>query len=70
MAHQPPYRVPNQQASPNQKGKPIYSRRFLRPQDLEDATLADIEAQIREHWNQFMNQDLPELFSPIQALVK
>ena len=62
-AHQPPYDVSRR----NQRWKSIYSRRFLRPADYQDAALGDIEAQIRERWEEFAERTLPALVAPIQA---
>ncbi len=67
MAHQPPYGVSKRRTTETQKWKSIFSRRFLRPEDFEDATLAEIEARIREQWNQFVNHDLAALVGPIHA---
>ncbi len=68
LANQPPFRVSNRRASQTQKWKSIFSRRFLRPEDFKDSTLAAIEARIWDQWNQFVNQDLSGLVTPIQAL--
>jgi hypothetical protein len=65
-AHQPPYRVPQQGAPWNQKWKSVYSRPFLRREDYENSTWAEIEARIRVHWVQFVEHDLPALVPPIQ----
>ncbi len=66
-AHQPPYRVSKRKATENQKWKLIYSRRLLRREDYDDATRVEIEARIREQWEQFVNQEFASLVAPIRA---
>jgi len=48
IAHPPPYRVSKRGTTETQRSKSIFSRRFLRADDFEDATLAEIEARIRD----------------------
>lgn len=48
IAHPPPYRVSKRGTTETQRWKSIFSRRFLRADDFEDATLAEIEARIRD----------------------
>ncbi|MGI8484028.1 MAG: PD-(D/E)XK nuclease family protein [Thermomicrobiales bacterium] len=67
-AHQPPYRVLQRTAFKNQKWQLIYSRPFLLKEDFGNATRSEIEAQIREKWEQFVNQDLLPLVTPIQEV--
>jgi hypothetical protein len=63
-AHQPPFRVPNRKIE-GQKFKQIFSRRFLKAEDYQDAALEDIEAQIRARWEEFVARDLPALVAPL-----
>ncbi len=65
-SHQPPYRVPKSGTRENQKWKSIFSRRFLKPEDYEDAALGNIEARIRSRWEEFADRDLPALVAPIR----
>jgi hypothetical protein len=63
--HQPPYRV-SKRIGVHQKFKLIFSRRILKPEDYQDAALADLEARIAAQWEEFVDRELPELVSPIQ----
>lgn len=66
-AHQPPYSVTRRGTRENQKKwTSIFSRRFLKPEDFQNATLGDIEAQIRARWEEFVDRNLPALVAPIQ----
>ena len=64
-AHQPPYAVPRRATIPNQSYKSIFSRRFLKAEDYQDAALGEIEARIRARWAEFVDRDLPALVGPI-----
>ena len=65
-AHQPPYRLARRGTRENQKWKSIYSRRLLKAEDYQDATLAEIEARLRAGWTEFVERDLSPLVTPIQ----
>jgi hypothetical protein len=63
-ARQPPYRVPSRATGKNHKI--IFSRRFLKPGDYENAGLADIEALVMARREEFVDRDLPGLVAPIE----
>ncbi len=63
--HQPPFNVPKRAAGKVHKS--IFSRRFLNPEDYEDASFGEIEARIRARWVEFVERDLPALVVPIKA---
>ncbi|MDQ3780874.1 MAG: PD-(D/E)XK nuclease family protein [Chloroflexota bacterium] len=69
-AQQPPFRVPKRGASTNQKWKSIFSRRFLRLDDYQDASHEGIEALIRARWEEFVDRDLPALVAPIHVAAR
>lgn len=62
--HQPPFRVSKRGTGKNHKS--IFSRRFLKPEDYDDAAHGDIEARVMARWEEFAAQDLPALVAPIQ----
>jgi len=43
------------------KWTPVFTRRYLREEDYEDATDSDREKQIRHHWTKFLDEDLPRM---------
>lgn len=63
----PPYLVPKRAAEP-QRHKSIYSRRFLKAEDYQDATIDHLEARIKAQWQDFI-RDLPALVTPIHEAV-
>jgi hypothetical protein len=65
-AHQPPFRVAKRRTRDNQKWKSIFSRRLLRAEDYQDASLDALAARIREQWMGFTDRDLLSLVAPIQ----
>lgn len=64
-AHQPPFRVRIKTSEPR-SFKSIYLRRFLIPEDYQDAAHGEIEARIRAQWDEFTERDLPAMIAPIQ----
>ena len=68
MAHRPPFLVQGRNTSEPRKFKSIYLRRFLRPEDYQDAAHGEIEARIRAQWDEFADRDLPVLIAPIQEV--
>lgn len=57
-AHPDVFSVPRR---PSTRWTPIFTRRYLREEDFEDATDSDREKQIRHHWTKFLDEDLPRM---------
>ena len=57
-AHPEVFSVPRRAST---KWTPVFTRRYLREEDYEDATESDLEKQIRHHWTKFLDEDLPKI---------
>lgn len=64
QTHQPLFRTPSK--SLNQKWNVVYGKSFLVPKDYEDANIEELSTEIRKHWSEFTENDLPRIIDLVK----